>query len=106
MTKLEMSRTETDLLVAIHNLKGTISIGSRLLGKLEKQQKDLEAPPQHKWEHGDVFKNDSAVEMIYIKRRGVRAQVFCLGACTGHDEQETRLFLIEGKFLFNIKEKL
>lgn len=93
----------TGLQVTINNLKEVIIATDLVLTKLEKAQKDLEVPP-HKWEHGDVFRNSSNVEMIYIKLGDESAEVFCLSNCTGHHKPE--LWLSDGKFLFNIKEKL
>ena len=96
----------TELQSSISSLKEVITSGNRLLFKLEKAQKDLDTPPQHRWEHGDVFRNCHTVPMICIKISGRPLEVFCTGGCIGHRKSETDLFLKDGKFLFNIKEKL
>ena len=97
MTKLQVQ-------VTINNLKEMVIAAEMVLEKLEKAQKDLETPPPHKWKHGDVFENRWGVTMICIMQFG-RTQVFCMpGPCSStHDPDE---ILREGKFLFNIKEKL
>ncbi len=94
----------TELQVTINNLKDVLTSGNRLLFRLEKAQKDLEAPP-HKWEHGDVFENNFGVTMVYIIRSRLE-YVFCIsGSCDSH-HADLPFLLENGKFLFNIKEKL
>ena len=96
----------TDLQVTITNLKAVCFAANLVLERLEKAQKDLEKPPPHKWEHGDVFENEWGVTMIYITStlQG-RMYVYCIsGSCDCFHKPEN--FLSTGKFLFNIKEKL
>ncbi len=90
--------------ITYNNLKQMLVAGKLLLTSLEKAKKDSETPPQHEWVHGDVFRTSGNSEMIYIKPGGAPAQVFCLGVCSGHGDAEQ--WLDNGKFLFNIKEKL
>ena len=100
----------TDLQIAIRRLQAETTAAKLVLEKLEKAQKDLETPPQHKWEHGDVFSYFTTT-MIYICEmewsfdRTGKEYVFCIsGPCDCTHPPES--FLKEGKFLFNIKEKL
>jgi hypothetical protein len=99
----------TELQVTINNLKELIIAAEFGLEKLEKAQKDLETPSQHKWEHGDVFSNCKTSTMICIRDIAASTKpirVFCLsgiGCDFGHLPED---FLKDGKFLFNIKEKL
>ena len=94
----------TQVYETIKKLQEIHGIGEVFLLEIRKLRKDLETPPGHKWEHGDVFRNSSNVEMIYIELGDESAEVFCLSDCTGHHKPE--LWLKDGKFLFNIKEKL
>lgn len=99
----------TELQVTINNLKDVVTSGNRLLFHLEKAQKDLEAPPQHKWEHGDVFLNEFEIPMICIQEISPSSggfQVFCLSGSGCDCHHRSRGFLSNGKFLFNIKEKV
>jgi len=97
----------TELQLAIGHLKEAISVGNVLLAKMEAKQKDLEKPPPHKWEHMDVFQNSMGVNMIFISCYGLQDEVFCIGSCTGnHAGYDTKNWLKNAKFLFNLKEKL
>jgi len=62
--------------------------------------------PKHVWEHGDVFMNTAGVGMVCIRIYAEPLRVYCIGPCTGHDFEETTIYLETGKFLFNIKDKL
>lgn len=97
----------TELSVIISNLKGALELATNAAELIsEKTPKDLEKPPPHKWEHGDVFRNTAGVTMIYIASLiNPQKFIFCISGpcCCDHTIKE---WLIEGKFLFNIKEKL
>lgn len=96
----------TELELAIGHLKEATLEGYTLLAKLERGQKDLEKPPRHKWEHMDVFRNHMGCLMIYIDCGGHALRVFCVGPCTGHDNESISGWLEDAEFLFNIREKL
>ena len=92
----------------INELKEIHGIGEVFLLKIRNLRKDLEGTLQHKWEHGDVFRNRSKEIMIYLQSLPrSKPKVFCLvdgqGGCCGHDPDN---FLASSHFLFNIKEKL
>ncbi len=93
----------TELQVTINNIKEVLIAGDLIVKKLEKAQKDLEKPPEHKWKHMDVFMGRSGAEMIFITCAG-EDKVYCIDCCIGHGE--TREWTENAKFLFNIKEKL
>ena len=98
----------TELQVTINNLKEVIIAADLVLEKLEKAKKDLETPPQHKWEHGDIFRADIGSIMMYLGFTYDDPQLVCVGGlCEGLVEKKYfNEVLREGKFLFNIKEKL
>ena len=98
----------TILQTTIKSLTQTIIDGTLLLCKLERQQKDLEKPPEHVWEHGDVFKTPERNIMIYLKFVFGPPRTVCIvGPCGGVVEQQYfKNVLRNAKFLFNIKEKL
>jgi hypothetical protein len=100
----------TELQSSISSLKKVITSGNELLSRLEETQKDLETPPQHKWEHGDIFENRYGTDMICIEdmRNGQKSQirVYCLTGPGCDCTHNTAVFLEKAKFLFNIKEKL
>ena len=98
----------TELQSSISSLKEVIATGNQLLSQLKKAQKDLETPPQHKWEHGDIFKTNMNVIMVYLKFAYGRPRTVCVvGGCGGLVEHKNfDGVLRDAKFLFNIKEKL
>ena len=98
----------TKLQVTINNLKDVCIAAESVLEKLEKAQKDLETPPQHKWEHGDIFKTSIGNIMIYLRFTvGLPRTVCIVGICGGLVQQgHFNNVLHNARFLFNIKEKL
>lgn len=96
----------TELELAIAHLKVATLEGYILLAKMERASKDLKKPPPHIWKHMDVFRNRDGIEMICINCFGSPIKIFCIGQCTGHDSENTKEWLKNAKFLFNIKEKL
>ena len=94
----------TKLQTTIKSLTQTIIDETLLLGRLERQQKEIEKNAAHEWKHGDVFLTGNGTEMVYIKLASEPAQVFCVGSCTGGHTPEQ--WTENGKFLFNIREKL
>ena len=93
----------TELQSSISSLKEVIATGNQLLSQLEKAQKDLETPPQHKWEHGDVFLYFKlpmiCIRDIAASTRPIR--VFCVGGKGCDYRHASEDFLRDGKFLFN-----
>ena len=68
---------------------------------LRKEKAKLEKS-NHEWKHGDVFKNNVGVNMVYISTSKYE-ETFCLGGCDGSHGKN---YLNTGKFLFNINDKL
>ena len=99
----------TDLQIAIRRLQAETAAAKLVLEKLVKAQKDLEKPPQHKWEHGDIFKSAAGTTMVCVHKNQGGLHVFCIsweGCDLNHSEYDTLNILSTAKFLFNIKEKL
>lgn len=98
----------TRLEIVIDELQKASIVADELLTELVAKQKDLEKPPPHKWEHGDVFKTSLNIIMVYLKFAYEPPQTVCVvGNCGGLVERQYfDKILQDGKFLFNIKEKL
>ena len=99
----------TELQVTINNLKEVIISADLFLQRLEKAQKDLETPPQHKWDHGDIYVTTPQGNiMIYLKFTAGPPRTVCIVDPTG-GLVERKYFndvMTNAKFLFNIREKL
>lgn len=95
----------TELQVTINNLRKACIAAVDIL---EKTQKEKETPPQHEWEHGDVYKSSTGCIMIYLKFSYGRPRTVCVvGGCGGLVEHKNfKGALRDAEFLFNIKEKL
>jgi len=61
--------------------------------------------PEHKWEHGDVFKTSDGFLMLYIHSTHCEPQVIYLIAIMAATCKPDA-YLIDAEFLYNIKEKL
>ncbi len=99
----------TKLQISIMNLEKAIITAGIVLTELEKALKDSEKP-SHVWKHGDVFLNRLGDSMICIREMYTTTkpilQVFCISgfSCDCHHHSDG--LLKDGKFLFNIQEKL
>ena len=98
----------TELQVTINNLKEVIIAADLFLQRLEKAQKDLETPPPHEWEHGDIFETRVGCIMVYLKFIYGRPRTVCIVGMTGGlvEHKNFKMALQDAKFLFNIREKL
>ncbi len=97
----------TELQTTIKSLTQTIINETPLLGRLERRQKDLEKSPEHIWKHGDVFKTNTDVIMMYFKFvTNDPPQAICIVGNCGGPALDLDCSLNNAKFLFNIKERL
>ena len=105
----------TILQMAIEKLKTEMKVVETLARNVERKLvAQSEKPPEHIWEHGDVFVTIGSEYMICYKdiTRGIskgRFRTICLvpddylNGCNTHNSED---FFPNAKFLFNIKDKL
>ena len=98
----------TELQTTIKSLIQTIIDETILLGRLERQQKEIEKNPPHKWEHGDIYKSNTGCIMVYLKFTSGPPLTVCIRGRTGGMVERKHFdnALKDATFLFNIREKL
>ena len=92
-----------------HNYQDKPGAFYREILRLDKIRTAKLVVPAHVWKHGDVFRNNVDVIMVYIQTiLGDAEHVFCVsGNCAGHSNADyVHAQLENATFLFNIKNAL